>query len=433
MRKKLLGPLSAGLAIAVLTAGCGSGGDAGDDGSVTLQMVESLTNPVRTELLRGLLDDFEAEHPDIKVGLVSPPTEQADQKIQQMLQAGSGVDVLEVRDTTAGPFPTTAWIADKSSERADWDGWDALTENARTVAQGDGKTYYVPYGFYGTSVFYRTDLGEEAGFDGPPTTWEELLEQASAIQDPDANTYGYAFRGGANGFNNLTQVISAYVADDLDVENAYQLTSGETIFSAPEALEAAELYFELFEQAAPPSSVAWGYPEMVEGFSNGSTAFLLQDPEVIATVRESTAITEEQWTTAPLLQGPTGKAIQPLGTAGWGTAESSEHKAEAAELIEFLSEGEASLAFTEGNSLIPILQGADESEFYRTGPWESYLTMNEDPETYVTAKQPRGAAWWTEWSEKADSEIQSVLVGDLEPADMLAGWDEYWTEKLASQ
>jgi multiple sugar transport system substrate-binding protein len=425
--KKSMAGLGLGLVAALALSGCS--GEA-SDGSVTLQMVESLTNPARTEVLKGLLAEFEDENPGITVELVSPPTDQAYQKIQQMLQAGAGIDVAEVRDITVGPFSTNGWLADMSAELEDWDGWANLTDNAtRYATNAEGKTYYVPYGFYGLSLFYRTDLIEEAGFDAPPASWDELLEQASAIQDPSKNQFGYAFRGGTNANSNVVVAIEAYVADQLDPDNAFKLANGDTIFSAPEAADALETYFELFEKASPPSSVAWGYPEMVEGFSNGSTAFLLQDPEVIATVEQSDALTAEQWTTAPLLTGPTGKAIQPMATAGWGTAESSEHKAEAAKLIAFLSEGEASTTFTEKNSLVPILKDAAESDFYKTGAWASYVTMNENPDTYITAVQPRDSSWWTEWIQKSDAEVQQVLIGQMTQQELLESWDAYWVDK----
>lgn len=425
--KKSFAGLGLGLAAALALTGCS--GQA-SDGSITLQMVESITNPARTEVLKGLISDFETKNPGITVELISPPSEQADQKIQQMLQSKSGIDVLEVRDITVGPFSTNGWLHDMSSELADWDGWDNLTENAAKYAKNaDGKTYYVPYGFYGLSLFYRTDLVEAAGFDGPPASWDDLLEQASAIQDPSKNQYGYAFRGGTNGNTNVVVAIEAYLADQIDQDNAFKLTDGSTIFSAPEALDALNTYFSIFEKASPPSSVAWGYPEMVEAFSNGSTAFLLQDPEVIATVAQSEAVGADQWSTAPLLTGPTGKAIQPMATAGWGTAESSEHKAEAAKLISFLSEGDASTTFAEKNSLVPILKDAAESDFYKTGAWASYVTMNENPDTYISAVQPRDSAWWTEWIQKSDSELQQVLIGQMTQKELLASWDAYWVDK----
>ncbi|MGW4732202.1 ABC transporter substrate-binding protein [Streptomyces shenzhenensis] len=422
-----------GLALTVTVSGCSAMGG-GSDGTVRLQMVESLTNPTRTALLKDLLADFEKQNPKITVNLVSPPTAQADQKLQQMLPSGSGVDVLEVRDQTVGPWSNNGWLHDMSKDLKSWPGWNDLTDKARKAStQNDGKTYFVPYGFYGASLFYRKDLVAGAGFQAPPASWDDLLKQSSAIQDKSKRRYGYAFRGGQGGFNNVTMLIGAYVADRIDTSNAYKLKDGSSIFSAPEASDALDTYLKIFKQGAPPSSVAWSYPEMVEGFSNGSTAFLLQDPEVIATLKESKALGADQWTTAPLLKGPGGKAVQPLGTAGWGIAQGSKHKAEAVKLIEFLSQGEASTTFAQKNSLVPILKKAAEDPFYRTGAWASYVTMANSPDTYVDVTQPRDAPWFTEWSQKADADVQKLLLGKVTTKALLADWDAYWTAKWQSE
>lgn len=417
------------VAAVLVLAGCGSSG--GSDGKTTIHLVESLTNPGRTQVIKQLISDFEDANPEIEVELISPPTNSADQKIQQMLQSGKGIDVFEAKDTKVGPYAANGWVYDMTADLEGWEGWDALTENAVTYSKQDGKTYYIPYGFYGLSLFYRTDRVQEAGFSGPPASWPELLEQSQKLNKPKENQFGYAFRGGTNAQGNAVAVIEAYLAEDVDTKNAFLLQNGSTIFSDPRAQQAMDDYFELFEKGSPPSSVAWGYPEMVQGFSGGSTAFLLQDPEVIATVRGSDAITEKQWSVAPMPTGPSGKAIQPVASAGWGIAESSEVKPEAIELIKFLHSGDASTTFDKENSLVPILKSAQEDEYYRTGPWAAYVEMTNAPETYINAIQPRGVAWWTEWEQKADSEIQRVLVGDLSTTDLLAGWDAYWTEKLS--
>ena len=410
-------------------AGDGSGKEAAS-GKVTVTMVESLTSPTRTALLNSLIQEFEATHSNIDVELISPPTDQADAKIQQMLQSGSGVDVLEVRDLTVGPFSNNGWLHDMAPDLKGWDGMQAMTEQARTAASSaDGKTWFVPYGFYGLSLFYRTDLVAEAGFDGPPKTWQDLVVQSAKIQDPSQNRYGYAFRGGKNSAGQLLSILEAYNADKLDVTNAYKVTSGATIFSTPESQTALDTYIELFRTGSPESSVAWGYPEMVKGFTNGSTAFLLQDPEVIAVVQES-SLTQEQWNLAPNLLGPSGKAAWPMATAGWGITSFSKHKSEALELITFLS-GEASTRFAKENSLVPILSAAAEDEFFRTGPWAAYVTMTSDPDTWIAVTEPRSSAWWTEWMQRSETDLQKVLLGEMTTAELLKGWDQYWTEKWA--
>ncbi len=142
---------------------------------------------------------------------------------------------------------------------------------------------------------------------------------------------------------------------------------------------------------------------MVQGFTSGTTGFLLQDPEVIATVKESKTIKEDQWGTAPLPVGPTGKAAQPLANAGWGVAEGSTHKKEAVELVKFLTSGEAAMTFSKENSLVPILKSAAEDPYFKDGPWASYVAMNSSPDTYVVVTQPRGVPWSTEWGNKSDA------------------------------
>lgn len=418
-------------ALALVLSACGSSaGGAADSGDeqVTLQMVESLTNPARTTLIKGMLADFEKDHPNIKVDLISPPTEQADQKIQQMLQSGSGVDVLEVRDLTVGPFANNKWLYDMAGDLKGWDGLDKLTDQAKKFTfDADGHSYFIPYGFYGLSLFYRTDLVKEAGFDGPPATWDDLVTEATKIQDPAQNRYGYAFRGGSNSAGQLMSILEAYNADNLDAENAYKVTSGATIFSTPESQTALDKYIELFKTGSPESSVAWGYAEMVQAFTNGSTAFLLQDPEVIATVKDS-SLTADQWSVAPNLLGPTGKAAWPMATAGWGVAQASKHHAEATELVKWLS-GEPSIQFDKENSLVPIQKSASNDEFFKTGPWAAYVEMTSNPDKWISVIEPRDSAWWTEWMQRSESDLQNVLLGKMTTADLLKGWDQYWTDK----
>lgn len=421
--------LALGTAAAMVLTGC-SAMSPDASGTVTLNMVESLTNPARTALLKDLIADFQQQNPKVKVNLISPPTEQADQKLQQMLQSGSGVDVLEVRDISVGPWSNNGWLYDMNKDLDGWKGWQAMTQNAvKASKDAKGRTYFLPYGFYGLSLFYRTDLIKKAGFSKPPATWEELRQQAAAVHDPAKRRYGYAFRGGMGANGNAAAAIEAYVADQVDAANGFKLKNGRTIFSAPEAEDAMENYLKLFQQASPKSSVAWGYPEMVEAFSNGSTAFLLQDPEVIAAVSQSKSLSKSQWDTAPLVAGPGGKTVQPLATAGWGIAKGSEHKAEAVKLVEFLSQGKASTTFSKKNSLVPILKSAAGDPFYKTGPWSSYVTMTKHPEKYLAVTQPRGVDWWTEWERKADADVQKLILGKTTPKKLLAGWDAYWTEK----
>jgi len=139
--------------------------DSGKPGeAVTISLVESLTSPERTVVLRGIADKYEAEHPNIKIDIVSPPLENADAKITQMLMNGSGVDIVEVRDSTITQFVTNEWIADLQKYLDGWSEKDTLTDSAKEVIHymKDG-AYMVPYGFYQRGLYYRADWFNEKG------------------------------------------------------------------------------------------------------------------------------------------------------------------------------------------------------------------------------------------------------------------------------
>ncbi|WP_231979627.1 hypothetical protein [Tessaracoccus coleopterorum] len=57
--------------------------------------------------------------------------------------------------------------------------------------------------------------------------------------------------------------------------------------------------------------------------------------------------------------------------------------------------------------------------------------MSSNPDTWISVVEPRGSAWWTEWMQRSEADLQQVLIGKMSTADMLKGWDQFWTEKWA--
>ncbi|MFD1934270.1 ABC transporter substrate-binding protein [Nonomuraea mangrovi] len=409
-------PLLAALAAATLTiAACGSGSSSDGGGTVRLRMIESLTSPDRTKLIKGLLAEFEKANPGVEVELISPPLDSADQKITQILQTKKDLDVLEVRDHTVKSFSNNGWLAELPTTQ--WPGWNDLTELAKKKAvEVGGKPYLIPYGFYQRALFYRTDWG----MTKPPTTWEELYQEGKKMTT--AERYGYSFRGGKGGADYAVQMISAYNGEALDPEKSFYLKDKKTIFSTPEAAQAMDLFVKIFKEASPPDSVSWGYPEMVQGFTSGVTGMLIQDPEVIKTVEESGV---KAWSTAPIPKGPTGYAFQPVGYAGWGVTSFSAHKAEAVKLVQFLSEAKQSIAFAKGNSLIPISASAQKDPQFSQGAWKAYLEAQQDPKQVITIR-PVDSPGWSQFLVDSDRDVQALLTGKKSAADVLKSWDAFW-------
>lgn len=402
--------------------------------NVTLTLVEAITSPARTEIIRTLCDKFEEEHPGVTVEIVSPPSENANTKIAQMLMAEEKIDVLEVRDQTFAQYSNNGWLGTMDEYVADWDGMDTLSETAKFYMHAyRDETYMIPYGFYEKALYYRKDWFEEAGID-VPETWEEMVDAAIALTDAENNRYGYSFRGGAGGFSYLDYIITSNVGSEGLASLIYNVFTSEdsTIYSTPEALEAAELYKKLYEEGSPTDSIAWGFTEMVQGFVGGTTAMLIQDPEVITTCKES--MEEGTWGVAPIPKGTSGEGLIPTGFAGWGITSYTEYADLAAELVLFLSEEENNTYFDELNSLIPIHEtAAENSEIFKSESFSGYMEMLQNPDVYPATSIPYNYQAFSELNTQADKWTQSFLMGEITAEDLLQTYDDFWLNALEEE
>lgn len=414
---------------AASNAGAAKSGEA-----VTITMIESLTSPERTALLRSLADKFQAENPGILVEIVSPPLEGADQKISQMLQAKQKLDVIEVRDHTIKMFVNNGWLAPLNSYIDAWPDKETLTETCKTSMKlmGD-QTYLIPSGFYQRSLFYRADWFKEAGLE-PPKTWQELYEAGKKLTDPAKNRYGWSFRGGAGGVDYADMLYWAYNGSEnlADPFNAYFMKDGTTIYSSPASKEALTFHKKLYDEISPKDAIAWGFSEMVQGFVGGTTAMLIQDPEVIATCQSS--MEEGTWAVAPLPVGPSGQSCTSSGYGGWGMTSYSEHPEEAMKFIQFLSSPENNTEFTAKHSLIPIHTTApDLNPVFKEGPFAVFTEMGSKPDQYKLVLVPQGYSAYAEHRATADEWYQKYLTGAISLEDCIKHFDDYWMAALTDE
>ena len=131
--------------------------------------------------MNRILDVFHAEHPDITVKFdpTNPPDYNA--TLRSQLEAGTGPDVMYLRS-----FSTSRQLYDEGflSELSDVPQlMTNFTEGARSPwATDDAVPYGVPFIAVSHGIYYNVDLFDELGLS-VPTTWDELLATAQAIQE----------------------------------------------------------------------------------------------------------------------------------------------------------------------------------------------------------------------------------------------------------
>ena len=107
----------------------------------------------------------------------------------------------------------------------------------------DGEPWCVPAGADPTVMYYNKDLFDQHQVSYPTIdwTWDDLLPMASAISDPDAGVWGYAFA--AAGFDSMAFVrqYGGRLLDDWD-------TPTRTTFDDPLTVEALEWFADLIHE-----------------------------------------------------------------------------------------------------------------------------------------------------------------------------------------
>ena len=164
-------------------------------------------------------------------------------------------------------------------------------------------------------LYYRTDLLEKYGFDGPPATWDELESMARTIQDGEraegnADFWGFVWQG--NNYEGLT-------TNALEWQLA---EGGGTIVNPDGEIEVLnEAAIGAFERAAgwvgtisPPGVVGYAEEDARAVWHVGNAAFMRNWPYAVSVSLESEAI-GDAFDLAPLPAGASGNSVATMG--GW--------------------------------------------------------------------------------------------------------------------
>lgn len=397
------------------------------DGQITLRMIDTLASETRTAAIQEIIDKYEELNPNVTIELITPPTDGADQKVQQMLMAGEPLDIIDTGNQFAQCI-TNGWVQPLNDYLADWDELGTISTQAAsrmTHLDPAGETQWcVPYGIYQRLLFYRKDLLANAGIEVPEVwTWDDVYEIGKAVTDPEAGIYGWAFRGGARGYCVLEELYYATLTDEdiLGNENYTWIGSdGTCIWNNPKAIDTLEFYKSLYTDCSSPDSIAWGFTEMVQGFMSGTVALLLNDNDVIQSCESG--LDPEVWGVANVPIGASGYGTQSAGYGGWAMTAHTQYPEQAADFIKFLSNSENNGLFCEKTGLIPIhTTTIEQNEYFSSGSYDVFNQMSELGVYRTFSQEFLAYNEFISWETDRDAAIQSYIMGEVSAED-LAGY-----------
>ena len=312
-------------AVALLFAGlglaCAQGGDDFDWRKFEGAKIRFISNnqPIGT-LIEQLIPEFEAAT-GIDVTLEVIPESQY--RNRRLLEVSSGADTLDgymiMPGQVGAQYLGANWVrnlddflADPSLTNADLGIDDFFAGALNTFKTADGHTYGLPTQIETSLLYYRKDLLSAAGITGPPTTMDELEQDAAALNRD--GVVGLSMRGqGAGATSQIINFVFSFGGTWLDDE-------GKCALNDQAGRDALEYYAGVLRESGPPGAVNMHWAEVTSLFSQGQAAMIfdanvflsiMQDAEqTIDVVRENVGY-------APIPAGPGGQVPTVLV---WGMA-----------------------------------------------------------------------------------------------------------------
>ena len=439
-RKSVAAVTVVALAISVLTMGTSSAADATWNCKptkakpVTVRLIEYFAGPARTPLLNAYARQFESKNPGVKVEIISPSQADSPAKITQLLQA-KNVDIVEPAGAIMGQAMSAKQLANIYPYFSKTKGWDGLTDYSKFQAQLYGKntTYMVPNGYYVKAAFVRPAPIAAGAPDvlakikKGTATWADIL---AAKSSNTATSSMYAMRGARASFTQAIFIIRAYNAPDLNSGGYWNKSTKTSMFNSAKSKDALDLMMKIWKEASPAASVAWGYPEMVQGFVDGTANYLIQDNEVIQIVDEKYAPFDSgKWFMAQMPKGPTGYSAQDVSGGGWSVAQSSKCKNIATNFLDFITTDPQHSSFARAYGVGPVTKTAASDPFFKTGAWAIYDKIGKDPKELKLDGSDVAQTCYGEFFTQADKDMQAMYAGSLSTSDALKQWATFWDTK----
>jgi len=363
-----------------------------------------------TEVVDGIVGEFEAANPDIKVNAIYSGNYD-DTRVRALSALNSGepaqlavmfsIDAYDlIEQDLVVPFD------DVVEDKAWLDSfYPALMANGKI----EGKTWGIPFQRSTIVAYYNKDKFREAGLDpdSPPTTWYDLISIGKKLTKGD--TYGLMIPSTAYPY---------WMFQALAIQNGKEVMSGDgltTSFDDPTIVDTLEFWKSLSADhgVMPTGTVEWG--TLRQAFLEGQTAMMWHSTGNLTAVKKNAKF---DFGVAML---PGNKRLgSPTGGGNFYLFKdtSDEEKAAALKLIKFMTSPEQAAAWSIATGYMGVSPAA-----YETDALKEYT--KSFPPALVARNQLEHAVAEFSTFETArvrdglNNAIQSALTGAKKPAEAL--------------
>ncbi|MFE9773927.1 extracellular solute-binding protein [Streptomyces sp. NPDC005931] len=395
------------LGLAGVLAGCGTGGGSSD---VTLRLVaadygDSAANSSR-KYWAGLVEDYEAAHPGVKVEVSVYSWNDVDRKVKEMVDAGDPPDLAQI-----GAYADYAaeGLLYKADELLSIPVQADLVSQLATAGQVNGVQYGMPFASSTRLLFYNKALFAEAGVT-PPRTWEGLATAARALKAKGVK-YPYALPLGPEEAQAETmQWLLSGKGGYTDTLGGYAIDSAQNVETFTWLKE--ELVDEGLTGPVAPGRL--DRADAFAAFAAGDVGMLNGHPSLMGMAKKKGV----DFGMVPT-PGVDGETSSTLGVADWMMAFNEHgHRDAIGDFLDFVYSEENVLEFSREYNLLPVTASASQAmqASGKDKDLEPFLDQLPTSELY-----PVGATSWAAVNAAVKKQIGRAVTADGSPADVLAG------------
>ncbi|MFF2909794.1 ABC transporter substrate-binding protein [Paenibacillus sp. NPDC057934] len=299
-----------------------------------------------------LADEFNAAHPDIEVKFEPVPGDGYATKLTTSLASGTAADVFLIGEGDFYSYVDKGVVEPLDDYIAKDSTFDLAMyqKDLIDMERINDKLYYLPKDFNPLALWYNKRIFDEAGVPYPSDdwTWDDMFATAKKLTKQENGKYTQF------GFNAGTWEYPIYTylwTNGTDIANE-DGTKAEGFMNSEKTIQAMEKYVALSKGDGRVSPT----PQDTQTMGGDSSMFMTDKLAMMVTgrwIKSDLDKSNVEYGSALIPKGADGERAGIIAAAGWAMNSKTKHKAEAFELMKWLSGTDAQKLRSKNGLVLP--------------------------------------------------------------------------------
>ncbi len=305
--------------LVVTAAGCGGGKGAPGGGTAATpsgsgDVPTSVTGTVHvlmegvpdTDIVKGLVPEFNKKYPNVKVTIDTAVYDQMrDKYVASFTAPTAQYDLAIIDNPWMGDFAKAGFLKPLDQyidTTSDYDYAD-FAQSLKAIDKVNDKIYGVPFYNYALGLIYRKDL-----LPTPPATLSELAADAKKLTTPARAGIAMQPQRGYKAFEEWGNYLMA-------AGGTIYGTDGKVDIATPQGKQALKVYIDMYKTSAPKNSLNWAFDEALRSVSSDKSTMMVSYNWMLPTLNKPGGPAGDLTGKFSLAAMPGGKQV--LGSWSW--------------------------------------------------------------------------------------------------------------------